>query len=205
MVDIEIRQILPWEFGRKAAGRVIGTHLKNQIGDNRMTTKLTSEQVWQVIEKELFAVLGMVTARNEARTVGIIYVVRNRRMYIASNRDAWKVRHIVQNPHVSLTIPVHKRIPFLPWIKIPAATITFCGIAQILEPAETPPEIVRAIYRDMANSQEQMAESCLIEVTPIKDFVTYGIGIPLMKMRDPEQARGRAPVSVQDGMLQQKA
>jgi hypothetical protein len=41
-----------------------------------------------------------------------------------------------------------------------------------------------------------VAETCLIEVTPVKDFITYGIGIPMMKMRDPDQARGRAPVGV---------
>ena len=166
-----------------------------------MTLQLTNEQVWNEIKKELFAVIGVVTARNEARTVGVVYVVHNRRLYIASDKDAWKVRHIEQNPHVSLTIPVHKRIPFLPWIKIPAATITFSGVAQILEPGETPPEIVRAIFRDMANTQELMAESCLIEVTPVKDFITYGIGIPLLKMRDPAQARGRAPVAIQDELV----
>lgn len=164
-----------------------------------MTSELTSEQVWQEIEKELFAVIGMVTARNEARTAGIVYVVKQRRLYISSGKDAWKVKHIAQNPHVSMTIPVHKSIPFLPWIKIPAATITFCGVAQILEPAETPPEIVRAIYRDMADNEAMMAESCLIEVTPVKDFVTYGIGIPLMKMRDAKQARGRVPVTSETG------
>ena len=168
-----------------------------------MILQLTSEQVWKEINKELFAVIGMVTAKNQARTVGVIYVVRNRRLYIASGKDAWKVRHIAQNPHVSLTIPVHKRIPFLPWIKIPAATITFSGVAQILDPGETPPEIVQAIFRDMANNQELMVESCLIEVTPVKDFITYGICIPLMKMRDPAQARGRAPVAIQDELVKQ--
>ena len=162
-----------------------------------MSDQLTSDQVWQAVEKEIFAVLGMVTAKNEARTAGIVYIVKNHRLYIASSRDAWKVRHISQNPQVSLTIPVHKRIFFLPWIKIPAATITFSGVAEILEPQETPPEIVQAIFRGMANDKDLMAESCLIEVTPMKDFVTYGIGMPLMKMRDPEQARGRTPVSDQ--------
>lgn len=39
-----------------------------------------------------------------------------------------------------------------------------------------------------------MAESCLIEVTPRGEFVTYGVGVSLMQMRDPEQARGCAPV-----------
>lgn len=162
-----------------------------------MAVELTSDQVWEVIEKELFGVIGMVTANNEARTVGIVYVVRDRRLYIGSDSDTWKVRHIAQNPHVSLTIPVHKGIPLLPWIKIPAATITFCGEAEILDVADAPQEILQAVYRGMAENQELMADSCLIEVTPVKDFITYGIGIPLMKMRDPQQARGRAPVGVQ--------
>jgi hypothetical protein len=162
-----------------------------------MTAQLTSERVWEEIEKELFAVIGLVTADNESRTVGVVYITRNHRLYIASGKETWKVKHIAQNPHVSLTIPIHKRIPFMPWIKIPAATITFSGIAQILEPAETPTEIIQAIFRDMAGNTELMAESCLIEVTPVKDFITYGVGIPLMQMRDPKLARGRVPVSVE--------
>lgn len=166
-----------------------------------MSAQLTSELVWQAIEKEVFAVLGMVTARNEPRTAGVVYVVRNRRFYVSSGKDAWKVRHISRNPHVSLTIPVHKGIPLMPWIKIPAATITFCGLAQILEPEETPSEIVKAIYRGMADNQELMAGSRLIEVTPVKDFVTYGIGIPMIRMRDPQQARGRVPVGTLDNRV----
>ena len=162
-----------------------------------MTVELTSDQVWEVIEKELFGVIGMVTKKNEARTVGIVYVVRDRRLYIGTGSDTWKARHIAQNPHVSLTIPVHKSIPLLPWMKIPAATITFCGEAKIIDAADASQEILQAVYRGMAENQELMAESCLIDVTPVKDFITYGIGIPMIKMRDPEQARGRAPVGVQ--------
>ena len=166
-----------------------------------MTMQLTAEQVWEAIAKVVFGVIGMVTAGNEARTVGIVYVVRDRRLYIGTGKETWKTRHIAQNPHVSMTIPIHKSIPFLPWIKIPAATITFCGLAKILDPGETPRELVQAIYRGMAENEELMAESCLIEVTPVKEFLTYGVGIPMMKMRDPKQARGRAPVGVQQPVL----
>lgn len=161
-----------------------------------MTMQLTSQQVWEVIEKELFAVLGMVTANHEARTVGVVYVVRDRRLYIGSGKETWKVKHIARNPHVSLTVTVHKSIPLMPWIKIPAATISFSGMARILDPKETPGDLLQAIYRGMAENEELMAGSRLIEVTPVKEFITYGIGIPLLKMRDPEQARGRAPVGV---------
>ena len=161
-----------------------------------MSVELTSDQVWDVIEKNLFGVIGMVTKENEARTVGIVYVVRERRLYIGTGKKAWKVRHIAQNPHVSMTIPVHKSIPLLPMIKIPAATITFCGEARIIAPEDASQDILQAIYRGMAEDQERLADTVLIEVTPVKDFVKYGIGVSLMQMRDPAQARGRAPVGV---------
>ncbi len=168
-----------------------------------MSATLTSEQVWQAIEKEIFGVLGMVTANNESRTVGIVYAVHHRRLYIASGKEAWKVKHIAQNSHVSMTIPVHKSIFFMPWVKIPAATITFCGEARILEPEETPPEILKVIFKGMAEEEKMEADSCLIEVTPIKDFITYGIGVSLMQMRDPNLARGRVPVGIDHPAIEQ--
>jgi hypothetical protein len=161
-----------------------------------MTIQLTTEQVWQAIEKELFAVIGMVTTRHEARTVGVVYVARDRKLYIGTGKDTWKVRHIAGNPHVSVTIPITKRIPFLPWIKIPAATITFSGTARILLPAETPLDILQTVFRGLAEEEEMIANAALIEVTPEKDFVTYGVGVSLMTMRNPEKARGRAPVGI---------
>lgn len=159
-----------------------------------MTLALTSTQVWDALEKELFAVLGMVTSKQEARTVGVVYVVRKGKFYIATGQQTWKARHIQTNPHVSMTVPIAKRIPIMPWVKIPAATITFSGTARVLAPEESAPELLRAIFRQNADNQALMAESCLIEVTPHGDFITYGVGIPLMQMRHPEQARGRAAV-----------
>lgn len=164
-----------------------------------MTVQLTTEQVWQAIEKELFAVIGMVTAQNEARTVGVMYAVRGRRLYIGTGKDTWKTRHITANSHVSVTIPIAKRIPLLPWFKIPAATITFSGTARVLEAEETPTELLQAVFRDLANNEQFLSGTCLIEVTPEREFITYGIGIPLMQMRYPEKARGRAPVGVTQG------
>jgi len=136
-----------------------------------MRLQLTTEQVWRALEGELFAVLGMVTANSEARTVGIVYIVRDHKLYIGSDKDAWKARHIAANEHVSLTVPIAKRIPFLPWIKIPAATITFSGRARVLSPAERSPEILKALFRGLVLDEETLAGTCLIEVTPEKDFL----------------------------------
>ena len=40
-----------------------------------MTLQLSRDLVWQAIEKELFALIGMATASQEVRTVGIVYAV----------------------------------------------------------------------------------------------------------------------------------
>ena len=159
-----------------------------------MTLQLTTDQVWQAIEREIFAVLGMVTARGEARTVGVVYGVRARKLYIGTGQQTWKARHVAANSHVSVTIPIAKRVPIMPWVKIPAATITFGGAARVIPGEEASPELLHAIFSQQAYDPEFVARMCLIEVTPVGEFVTYGVGVSLMQMRHPEQARGRAPV-----------
>lgn len=158
-----------------------------------MTLQLTSEHVWKELKKELFAVLGMVTAKGEARTVGIVYTAHAGKIYIATGKESWKARHIRSNPHVSLTIPIAKRIPFLPWIKIPAATITFSGVAQVMSAGQVGDEVKRYLLRGI-ETPELLASMCVIEVEPVGYFITYGVGVPLMQMRDTEKARGRVPV-----------
>ena len=156
-----------------------------------MTNGLTSSQVWGEIEKNNFGVLGMVTPDDESRTVGIVYVVDNRKLYIGAQTTAWKTRHIAQNPHVSLTVPIARRVPFLPWIKVPATTITFSGTAKILEKEDIGARLLEKLYRH----EEGREEWCAIEVTPEKDFITYGVGISVLQMRHPERSRARAPVA----------
>ena len=156
---------------------------------------VNQNQVWKEINKQLFAVLGMVTPKGEVRTVGIVYVEHDSKLYISSQKQAWKVRHITQNSHVSLTVPIHKRIPFLPWIKIPAATITFAGSARLLTYEDVSEVIRQKLFRRIEMTSEEQQQLAVIEVTPVGDFVTYGVGVSLSEMRDPQKARGRVAVN----------
>ena len=160
-----------------------------------MNVELSTEEVWQTIDKELFAVVGMVNAANEARTAGLVYIVRDRKLYLATGADTWKARHIAANPHVSVTIPIAKRVPIMPWLKIPQATITFQGTAHVCGAGEALPDLLQKLLGPMANDQELIAGSCLVEIIPTGEFVTYGVGVRLIEMRDPNKARGRAPVA----------
>ena len=157
-----------------------------------MTLQLTSEQVWTALQKELFAIVGMVTPKDEARAVGIVYTVHDHKVYFSTNTDTWKARHIQHNPHVSVTVPIAKRIPIMPWIKIPAATITFSGQARVFAASEASREIRQALFRGVEANTSELATASIVEIVPVGDFVTYGIGVPLMQMRFPDKARGRA-------------
>ena len=159
-----------------------------------MISPATTQNTWQAISKELFGVLGMVTGDKESRSVGIVYIIQDRKLYIGTGSQSWKAKHIKTNPNVSMTIPIPKRILFLPWIKIPQATISFSGTAKIIPAVEAEKKLLQAVFRHFAEDLEFISENCLIEVSPVDDFITYGVGIPLMKMMKPELARGRSPV-----------
>lgn len=159
-----------------------------------MPANLTSGQVWREVEKRFFAVLGYVTPRGEARSAGVVYTVRDRELYIAVGRNSWKARHIALNPHVSLTVTIPKRVPLLPWLPIPPATISFQGQASVHGADDAPPEILRTLLRGLQTDPEERQQICILRVRPAGEFVTYGIGVPLLTMRKPEAARGRAPV-----------
>lgn len=157
--------------------------------------EITTDQVWAEIEKQMFAVVGMVTARNEARTIGIVYKVHERKLYFDTVKSAWKTRHMAQNSHVSVTILIPKRILLLPWIPIPPATITFAGEARILEGEAVPTHVHKALNEGLEKPDAEKVPSATIEITPTGDFVTYGVGVSTLEMRDTVKARGRAAVA----------
>lgn len=159
-----------------------------------MPIALTRDQVWRAVEREIFAVLATVNPRGQPRSAGIVYTVRERVLYIATGLKSFKARNVARDPHVSLTVAVGKRIPFLPWIKIPPATITFQGMASLRPADSVGADLRKLLLRGLKVEGPSLADLGFIEVTPVGEFMTYGIGVPLMTMRVPEAARGRAPV-----------
>ena len=159
-----------------------------------MPAPVTTDSVWETVEKHLFGVLAYVTPSAEARSAGIVYVVSDRNFYISTGYDTWKARHIAANSNVSLTVTIPKRLPFFPFFKIPSAVVTCQGAAEILGVGDIDESIVKRLYRGLEVTDQLRQETRVIKVTPSGDFVTYGVGVPLMRMRKPEEAQGRASV-----------
>lgn len=157
-----------------------------------MPAPITTDRVWKEIEAQMFAVLGHVTPKGEPRTSGIVYAVRNRRLYIGVYHESWKPRHIARNPRVSVTVTIPKRIPFMPWVKIPPATISFQGTAEVMPFEEADAGAQETLLAGMQHAPDVKMD--MIKVTPAGEFLTYGVGVSMNTMRRPHDASGRAPV-----------
>ena len=151
----------------------------------------TTETVWAEMKKNIFGVLAFTNAKGEPRSAGIVYVVDGRSLLISSARDSWKNRHITRRPKVSMTVTIPKRVPFLPFIKVPAATVTFQGDAEILEVDELSEEATRRLFKSSRLDEDMIHTVQVIRVVPRGEFLTYGIDMPITQMADHERAVAR--------------
>ena len=156
--------------------------------------RVSTEAVWQALAKASFAVECHVNAAGEPRSSGVVYGIVDRRLYIAVAADGWKARQIATGQEVDVTVPVRRGGILSLLVPIPPATITFRATATV-HPAGSLD--VRSVSKDLAKlvPEERKETSCIIELVPKGAFLTYGIGVSLMDMRDPALARARVPVS----------
>lgn len=158
------------------------------------TSALSSNEVWRAVAKRSFAVLGYVTPAGEPRSSGVMYKTLGKRLYVAVAPDSWKAKHIGANGRVAVTVLVRRGGLMSLMGPIPPATISFHADAIVHRPGS--PEMA-PILEELGSllPAERRSTASIVEVVPNGAFVTYGIGVSLMKMRDPAAARARVPVA----------
>ncbi len=156
--------------------------------------RVSSQDVWQALAKASFAVVSHVNDAGEPRSSGVVYGAVDRRLYVAVAADGWKARQIVTDQEVAVTVPVRRGGLLSLLLPIPPATITFQAKATVhpagsLDIGSVSKELEKLV------PEARKAGSCIIELAPEGRFLTYGIGVSLMDMRDPALALSRVPVS----------
>lgn len=173
-----------------------GTGVDGRVERRGPTRGPTTTDVWRALSKGSFAVLSHVTPSGEPRSSGVMYRVIGRTLYVVVGDDSWKARHIERDCRVAVTVPVRRGGPLSLALPIPPATISFYGTATVHRPGsaeagEVRKELAALIPPDRRDS------ACAIAIVPEGDFVTYALGVPLRRMRDPVASRGRAPTAGQ--------
>src|SRR5215469_14599502 len=158
-----------------------------------IAARLTSDQVWRALTRASFAVVSYVTPAGEPRSSGVVYATDGGRLYVAVAADSWKARHIAASGQVAVTVPVRRGGLLSLLLPIPPATISFHAAAIVHPAGPLAPGAVPAQLTSLLPAERRYS-SCVIEIVPEGWFVTYGIGVSLMKMRDTCAARARLPV-----------
>ena len=164
-------------------------------GDGRRRTpSRATERVWHALDEASFAVVGYATPTGEPRSSGVVYKTLGHRMYVAVAPDGWKAKHIAADGRVAVTATVRRGGLLSLVMPIPPSTISFHGSAVVYPPGS--PE-VRPLLKELGSllPTERQTTAAVIEIVPESAFVTYGVGVPLMKMRDPAVARARVPLA----------
>jgi hypothetical protein len=174
-------------IGRVSEGAFRPTH---ESDGRRIEPRLTDEQVWQALGKASFAVVGYVTPTGEPRSSGVVYKTVGRRLFVVVASDSWKAKHIAASGRVAVTVPVRRGGVLALVVAIPPATISFHGTATVYPPGS--PQL-RSLPKELMAllPAERRTGGSVVEIVPEGTFVTYGIGVPLMKMADPDASRGR--------------
>jgi hypothetical protein len=79
-------------------------------------------------------------------------------------------------------------------VPIPPATISFPAQATVHSGVSLLDSPRLAKLADLV-PPERRAVSTVIEIRPAGHYVTYGLGVPLLKMRDTVRSRARVPVA----------
>lgn len=149
---------------------------------------VTTEQVWQRLARASFAVVSHVTPAGEPRSSGVMYTVADGRLHVVVAPDSWKARHLAADGRVAVTVPVRRGGLLSLLAPIPPATISFHGSATVHPAGDVPGRLSSLL------PPERLLSSSVVEIVPEGEFVLYGIGVPLARMREPAASRARVPV-----------
>ncbi len=165
----------------------ISTPLKETPG---LGPRLTAQDVWSAVSKASFAVLSHVTPAGAPRSSGVVYAVQDDRMLVAVAKDSWKARHIGTDGLVAVTVPIRRGGLMSLLMPIPPATVSFPAAATV--------HSGEALYRIPALAKlvppERWTSCVIVDIRPTGHYITYGLGVPLLRMRDPVRSRARIPV-----------
>ena len=152
---------------------------------------LTPDRVWAALEKANYAVLSYVNPAGHPRASGVMYATADCRLCIATDPDSWKARSLATGDQVAVTVPIRRGGPLSLVAPIPPATIAFH--ARVTVQAAT---VVATVSKKLASYQPAERKiSCVLELAPEGEFLTYGLGVSLVDMAKPSAAQAHMAVT----------
>ncbi|MFW9901084.1 MAG: pyridoxamine 5'-phosphate oxidase family protein [Candidatus Thorarchaeota archaeon] len=145
-------------------------------------------EVRSILKKKNWLVLSTVDNKNIPHSSVVVYQSDGNIIYCITGTNTLKARNIKQNNKVSITIPFRKNF-FHKIIPAPPAELHFTAEAEIRPFEDQQARKIFAKYLKYHENVENQEDSIWIKIIPSKRISTYGVGVKLLKMRNPDKAR----------------
>lgn len=152
-------------------------------------------EVRKIIKKNMWLVLSTVGKEEQPHSSIIMYQSDGYDIYFETSENSLKARNIRDNNKISVTIPFRKNF-FHKIIPAPPAELHFKAIAEFIsKDDEKAREIMKKIlkYEEQAGVQDG---SVWIKIVPSNIISTFGVGVKLLDMRNPEKARNLVNMNI---------
>ena len=146
------------------------------------------KEVKQNIKKQNWLVLSTVDSNGKPYSSVLVYQSDGNIIICQTGMNTLKAINIRANNKIAITIPIrknflHKLIP------APPAEIHFTTEAEILPKENEQARAIFSKYLKHSENADLPQDSIWIKIKVPNKVITYGIGVPLIKMRDPNKAR----------------
>jgi nitroimidazol reductase NimA-like FMN-containing flavoprotein (pyridoxamine 5'-phosphate oxidase superfamily) len=146
------------------------------------------EEVKEILRKKNWLVLATVDGKNNPHSCVMVYQSDGNVIYCTTGANTLKARNIKKNSRVFVTIPFRKNL-FHKLIPAPPAELYFAAHAEIKPIDDEEARRVFSKYLKFLENVSIQEDTIWIKITPFKRILTFGVGVKLLKMRDPEKAR----------------
>lgn len=146
------------------------------------------KEVRDTIKKNRWLTLSTSSPKGIPQSSLVVYASDGYTIYILTGKDTFKVRNILKNPRVSVTIPFYKSFIHRMIGVAPPAAITFRARAETLgfETGEAADFYKKALKYEVP--ENLVEDSLWIRLTPGNSATCLGVGVGLLEMRDPVKA-----------------
>ncbi|MFX1488202.1 MAG: pyridoxamine 5'-phosphate oxidase family protein [Promethearchaeota archaeon] len=149
--------------------------------------KNLKEEVRKLVRKKIWLVLTTLDEDTPYSSV-MVYQSDGETIICQTGINTLKARNIRNNNKVAITIPIRKNL-LHKLIPAPPAELHFTTTAEILSFNDEEARKIYAKFLKQSEKEKLPQDSIWIRIKVPDKITTYGIAVPLLKMRKPLEAR----------------
>ncbi len=146
------------------------------------------QKVRKLIVANMWLVLATVDENNIPYSSVMVYQSNGDFIICQTGENTLKANNIRKNNHIAVTIPIRKNF-FHKLIPAPPAELHFTTTAEIRPKDDEEAREIYSNYLKHSDKAELPQDYIWISIKVPDKITTYGIAVPLLKMRKPLEAR----------------